>query len=42
MKVIGGYDTSVSHMLAMAFDKPTMDADLRTALAARSPCVKCV
>jgi len=32
VKVIGG--TSVAHMLAMALDDPTMDDDLRKALAA--------
>ncbi len=34
VKLIGGYGTSVAHthMLAMAFDDPTMDEDLRTAL----------
>ncbi len=31
---VGGYSTSVSYMLTMAFDDPSMDADLREALAA--------
>ena len=34
VKVVGGCGTSVSQMLAMAFDDPSMDGDLRTALAA--------
>ena len=34
IKVVGGQVTSVLHMLAMAFDDPTMDDDLRAALAA--------
>jgi len=34
VKVVGGQVTSVDHMLAMALDDPTMDDDLRTALAA--------
>ena len=34
VKVVGGQVTSVFHMLAMAFDDPTMDEDLRVALAA--------
>ena len=34
VKVVGGYGTSVSHMLAMALDDPSMDDDLRAALAA--------
>ncbi len=34
VKVVGGQVTSVFHILAMAFDDPTMDDDLRTALAA--------
>ncbi len=28
LKVVDGYGTSVSHMLAMAFDDPTMDNDI--------------
>jgi hypothetical protein len=28
VKVVGGRGTSVAHMLAMAFDDPSMDADL--------------
>ena len=35
VKLAGGYGTSVAHMLAMAFDDPTMDEDLREALAAQ-------
>ena len=34
VNVAGGYGTSVAHTLARAFDDPTMDEDLRTALAA--------
>ena len=34
VKVVGGQVTSVFHMLTMALDDPTMDDDLRTALAA--------
>ena len=34
VKVGGGYRTAVAHTLAMALDVPTMDDDLRTALAA--------
>jgi len=34
VEVVGGYDTSVSHMLAMAFDDASMDADLCEALVA--------
>ena len=34
VKLVGGYVTSVSHMLSMAFDDPTMDADLRSGLNA--------
>jgi hypothetical protein len=34
VKVAGGSGTSVTHMLAMAFDDPSMDADLRQTLAA--------
>ena len=30
----GGFGTSVTHMLAMAFDDPTMGEDLRRALDA--------
>ena len=29
VKLVGGYGTSAEHMLAMAFDDPTMDDDLR-------------
>ena len=32
--MVDGYGTSVTHMLTMAFDDPTMDADLRETLAA--------
>lgn len=35
VKVVGGYGTSADHVLAMAFDDPTMDADLRETQAAR-------
>jgi len=34
VKVVGGFGTSVAHMLTMAFADPTMDADLRETLAA--------
>ena len=34
LKVIDRYGTSVAHMLTMALDDPSMDDDLRTALAA--------
>ena len=34
VKVVGGRGTSVEHMLAMALDEPSMDADLRQTLAA--------
>ncbi len=34
VKVVAGQVTSVFHMLAMALDDPSMDEDLRTALAA--------
>ncbi len=34
VKVVGGFGTSVAHMLAMAFDDPSMDAGLRETLAA--------
>ena len=34
VKVVGGYGTWVARMLVMAFDDPTMDDDLRTALTA--------
>ncbi len=34
LKVLDGYGTSVAHMLTMAFDDPTVDGDLRTALTA--------
>jgi hypothetical protein len=33
-RLVGGYGTSVRHVLAMAFDDPTMDDDLRETLAA--------
>ena len=33
VKLVGGHGTSVSHMLTMAFDDPTID-DLRKTLAA--------
>jgi hypothetical protein len=31
-KPVGGYGTAVDHVLAMAFDDPWMDDDLRRAL----------
>jgi hypothetical protein len=31
-KLVGGYGTAVDHILAMAFDDPTMDDDLRRVL----------
>ena len=34
IKIVDGYGTSVSHVLALAFDDPSMDDDLRSALAA--------
>jgi hypothetical protein len=34
VKVVGGYGTSIAHMLAMAFDDSSMDDDLRQGLAA--------
>jgi hypothetical protein len=34
VKVIGGYGTTVSHVLAMQFDDPSMDEDLRRTLNA--------
>ncbi len=34
VKLVWGHGTSVDQGLAMAFDDPTMDDDLRTALAA--------
>jgi hypothetical protein len=34
VKVVGGYCTSVSRMLAMAFGDASMDEDLHDALAA--------
>ncbi len=34
IKVVGGRGTSVAHTLAMAFDDPSMDDDLRETLAA--------
>jgi hypothetical protein len=33
VKVVGGRGTSVAHMLATAFQDPTMDDDLRETLA---------
>ena len=33
-KVVGGYGTAVDHVLAMAFDDPDMDDDLRRVLNA--------
>ena len=33
-QLVGGCGTSVTHMLAMAFADPSMDADLRDTLAA--------
>ena len=33
-KLVGGYGTAVDHVLAMAFDDPSMDDDLRRALDA--------
>jgi len=33
-KVVGGYGTAVDHVLAMAFDDPDMDDDLRRTLDA--------
>ena len=30
-KLVGGYGTAVDHVLAMTFDAPTMDDDLRRA-----------
>ena len=34
VKLVGGYGTAVDHVLAMAFDDPSMDDDLRRALNA--------
>ncbi len=34
VKLVGGYGTSVDHILAMAFDDPDMDDDLRWTLGA--------
>jgi len=34
VKLVGGYGTSVAHVLAVAFDDPTIDDDLRETLAA--------
>ena len=34
VKVVGGYGTSLAHTLAMAFDDPSMDDDLRETLDA--------
>jgi hypothetical protein len=33
-KLVGGYGTAVDHVLAMAFDDPSMDDDLRRILNA--------
>ncbi len=33
-KVVGGYGTAVDHVLAMAFDDPWIDDDLRQVLDA--------
>ncbi len=33
-KVVGGYGTAVDHVLAMAFNDPSMDDDLRRVLDA--------
>jgi hypothetical protein len=33
-KVVGGYGTAVDHVLAMAFDDPSMDDDLRRTMDA--------
>ncbi len=32
VKLVGGYGTAVDHVLAMAFDDPSMDDDLRRTL----------
>ena len=34
VKLVGGHGTSVDHVLAMPFDDPSMDADLRQTLYA--------
>ena len=34
VKLVGGYGTAVDHVLAMAFDDPSMDDDLRRVLDA--------
>jgi hypothetical protein len=34
VKVVGGYGTAVDHVLAMGFDDPSMDDDLRRVLDA--------
>jgi len=34
VKLVGGYGTEADHVLATAFDDPTMDDDLRRALNA--------
>jgi hypothetical protein len=34
IKLVGGYGTSVGHVLAMAFGDPDMDDDLRQVLEA--------
>jgi hypothetical protein len=34
VKLVGGYGTAVDHVLAMAFDDPTMDDDFRRTLDA--------
>jgi hypothetical protein len=33
-KLVGSYGTAVNHVLAMAFDEPSMDDDLRRVLDA--------
>ena len=33
-KLVGGYGTAVDHVLAMGFDDPSMDGDLRRVLNA--------
>ena len=34
-KLVGGYGTAVDHVLAMAFDDPSMDDDLQRVLDAQ-------
>jgi hypothetical protein len=34
VKLVGGYGTAVDHVLAMAFNDPSMDDDLRRVLGA--------